>query len=131
MENPKKGNYSEHINPNRIFKAIMTDNNTLIWNEDFGNGFLATLMWTYHIGSKNIHHLSNTSANDIGVGTGRFEANNDLKIKIEYPNRCTNCYRIYFCHWLSTNEFELKATIYEDNKPTGDFYGATFIRKNE
>jgi len=125
------GNYNEDINPNISFIASEAGTeNTLLWICDFDGSF-ATLLWAYHKETKNINHISNTSANDIGVGMGKLDDNNDVRIKIEYPNRCKNCNRRYIYHWISKNEIEFKATFYEDELATGDFYGGTLIRKIE
>jgi hypothetical protein len=126
------GNYKEDVNPNRSFvvKAVSPEN-TIMWNCDYGGGAWATLLWTYHQKSGRVNHISNTTDNNIGVGVGEFDRNNALTIKIVYPNGCTNCHRIYTFHWINANEFEFKATIYENEKPTGDFYGATLLRKSQ
>jgi catechol 2,3-dioxygenase-like lactoylglutathione lyase family enzyme len=124
--------YNEDVNPNRSFiaKAVSSEN-TILWNADFGNGAWAILLWTYHKQTGRVNHISNTTDNNVGIGEGQFDNNNDLKIKIVYPNGCTSCYRVYTYHWVNQNEFDFKATIYQDNRPTGDFYGGTFLRKNE
>ena len=125
------GNFNEDINPNISFIAREAGTeNTLLWICDF-DGAYATLLWAYHEETKNINHISNTSDNNIGVGMGKLDNNNDVRIKIEYPNGCTNCTRRYFYHWISKNEIEFKATFYEDELVTGDFYGGTLIRKME
>jgi hypothetical protein len=73
-----------------------------------------------------IYHLSNTSSNgEAGAG----KDNGDLDIKLSYPDMCETCNRLYSFRWKSDNEFFFRATFYKDDKPTGDFYGATFIRK--
>lgn len=122
--------YSEDVNPNRSFVArAVSPENTILWEEDFDNGAWATLLWTYHKETGRVNHISNTTDNNIGIGVGNFDDNNDLTIKIVYPNGCTNCHRIYSFHWINAGEFDFKATIYKDDKPTGDFYGCTFVRK--
>jgi catechol 2,3-dioxygenase-like lactoylglutathione lyase family enzyme len=122
--------YKEDVNPNRSFVAkAVSPENTILWEENFDNGAWATLLWTYHKETGRVNHISNTTDNNIGIGVGEFDKNNDLTIKIVYPNGCTNCHRIYSFHWINAGEFDFKATIYKDEKPTGDFYGCTFVRK--
>jgi catechol 2,3-dioxygenase-like lactoylglutathione lyase family enzyme len=122
--------YKEDVNPNRSFVAkAVSPENTILWEEDFDNGVWATLLWTYHRETGRVNHISNTTGNNIGIGVGEFDNNNDLTIKIVYPNGCTTCHRIYTFHWIEAGEFNFKATIYKDDKPTGDFYGGTFIKK--
>ena len=122
--------YKEDVNPNRSFVAkTVGPENTILWEEDFDNGAWATLLWTYHKETGRVNHISNTTDNNIGIGVGEFNNNNDLTIKIVYPNGCTNCHRIYSFHWIEAGAFDFKATIYKDDKPTGDFYGGTFVKK--
>ena len=122
--------YKEDVNANRSFtaKAVSPDN-TILWNADFGNGAWAILLWTYHAESGRVNHISNTSDNNVGIGEGEFDSNNDLTLKIRYPNGCKSCHRIYTYHWINHDEFEFTADIYKDDKPTGDFYGGTFLKK--
>ena len=128
----ENGNYTETEMNNFIFKAkLIGPENTLLWHEDFGNGFLAVIMWSYQEKSKILHHLANNGFNNIGIGVGKFDERNDIKVKVEYPNLCTNCYYEYFYHWISPDEIDFKATFYEDDMPNGDFYGGTFVRKVE
>jgi hypothetical protein len=100
-----------------------------LWNSDFGDGFWVILLWTYHKETGRVNHISNTADNNVRIGVDEFDNNNDLKIKIVYPNGCTNCHRIFTFHWITPDEFDFKATIYKDDKLTGDFYGGTFLRK--
>ncbi len=102
---------------------------TIILSEDFGNGELAVDVWAYQKESKVVHVLSNNSYNNIGIGEGYFDENNSLRIKREFPNICETCYYMYEYIWVSLDEFEIKATAFKDDNPTGDFYGGTFIRK--
>ena len=124
------GDYEESVDTNRYFIAkAVSPANTLLWNVYFGEGGWAVLFWTYHQETGRVNHISNTTDNNVGIGTGEFNANNDLVIKIVYPNGCTTCHRIYTYHWISPDQFDFKATIYKDGKLTDDFYGATFLRK--
>jgi hypothetical protein len=124
------GVYQESKDTTRSFVVrAVNPTNTLLWNSYFGGGSWAVLLWTYHKETGRVNHISNTTDNNVGIGTGGFNANNDLIIKIVYPNGCTACHRIYTFHWISRDEFDFKAAIYKDNKLTDDFYGGTFLRK--
>ena len=128
----ENGNYTETELNNFAFKAeLIGPDNTLLWHEDFGNGFLATILWSYQKESKIIHHLSNNGFNNIGIGVEKFDDRNDIRVETEYTNLCTNCYYEYYYHWISLDEIEFKATFYEDDNPNGDFYGGNFVRKLE
>lgn len=124
------GNYQESVDTTRSFivKSV-SPANTLLWNSYFGGDSWAVLLWTYHQETGRVNHISNTTENNVGIGTGEFKVKNDLIIKIVYPNGCTTCHRIYTFHWISPDQFDFKATIYKDDKLTDDFYGGTFLRK--
>ncbi|MES2849251.1 MAG: hypothetical protein V4685_09350 [Bacteroidota bacterium] len=124
----KLGGESKDSTRSFVAKAASPEN-SIIWSADFGGGGWAVLFWTYHKETGKLNHISNTTDNNVGIGTGEFNADNDLIIKIVYPNGCTTCHRIYTYHWISSNEFDFKATIYKDGELTDDFYGATFLRK--
>lgn len=119
--------YKEDVNPNRSFvvKELGTKN-SVVWIEDF-DGFKVDIFWTYDFKQKQVHHLS--MSNDIAKGIGEFKESGDLEIKLIYENSCENCYRIYSFQWKSENELFFRGSFYKDEKPTGDFYGGTFIRK--
>jgi hypothetical protein len=124
------GKYSADVNPNRSFVVTSAGpENTILWKADYGGGFWATLLWTYHQKTGKVNSISNTEDNNIGIGSGEFNVGGDLVIKIVYPHGCTSCHRIYTFHWVSDDEFIFKSTIYKDGKLTDDFYGATFLRK--
>jgi len=129
FESSTNGKYSADVNPNRTFIALAVNtNSSILWSEDF-DGFKVDIFWTYDVETKTVYHLSNTSANGLATGKGPLKENGDLDIKLSYPDNCETCNRIYSFRWKSDNEFFFRATFYKDDKPTGDFYGATFIRK--
>lgn len=122
--------YEESVNPDRYFIAkAVSPENTILWNGDFGGGNWFIILWTYHKQAGRVNHISNTKDNNVGVGVGEFDNKNNLTIKIVYPNGCTNCHRIYTYRWIMPDEFDFKATIYKDDKATGEFYGGSFLRK--
>lgn len=123
------GTLKESVDTSRAFVVKMVRPNTLLWDAYFGNGSWVTLLWTYHSKTGRVNQISNAKDNTVGVGTGEFNATGDLVIKVAYPNGCTTCHRIETWHWISANEFEFNSASYKDDKPTGDFYGGTFLRK--
>lgn len=120
----------EQIDSTRTFIAkAASPSNSIVWNADFGSGSWAVLFWTYHEETGKVNHISNTNDNNIGIGIGEYNDNNDLVVEIDYPHGCTTCQRVYTYHWISPNEFEFNAAIYKEGKLTDDYYGGTFIRK--
>jgi hypothetical protein len=67
--------------------------------------------------------------NGLASGKGQLKDNGDLDITLSYSDTCKTCNRIYSFRWKSEDELFFRATYYKDDKPTGDFCGATFIRK--
>jgi len=131
FESSTNGKYSSDVNPNRTFIAMAVNtNSSILWSEDF-DGFKVDIFWTYDLETKTVYHLSNTSSNGLASGKGMLKENGDLDIKLIYPDACETCIRLYSFRWKSANEFFFRATFYKDDKPTGDFYGATFIRKKK
>ena len=105
-------------------------NTSVLWNQDF-DGFKVDIFWTYDIETKTVYHLSNTSNNGMAHGKGPIAENGDMDLPLIYPDACETCIRLYSFRWKSENEFDFRATFYKDDKPTGDYYGATFLRKKE
>lgn len=129
FENSTNGKYSADVNPNRTFIAMAVNTKSSnLWNEDF-DGFKVDIFWSYDEKTKTVYHLSNTTTNSLATGKGLLKENGDLDLKLSYLAACKTCYRLYTFRWKSNNEFFFRATYYKDNKATGDFYGATFLRK--
>ena len=129
FESDFDGVYKKDVNPNRSFmvKELGTKN-SIVWIEDF-DGFMVDIFWTYDFKKKQIHHLS--MATDIARGLGNFKENGNLELKLTYENGCKGCYRIYSFQWKSDSEFFFRANLFKDEKPTGDYYGGTFLKKTD
>ena len=129
FESSTNGEYTADVNPRRTFIAqtVATDF-SILWNEDF-DGLKAEIFWTYDIETNTVYHLSNTSTNGLASGKGLLRENGDLDINLIYPDACSTCLRVYSFRWKSENEFSFKATFLKDDIPTGDYYGAIFLRK--
>ena len=129
FESSNNGVYKADVNPNRTFIAMKVNTNTsLLWNQDF-DGFKVDIFWSYDIESKTVYHLSNTVNNGLASGQGPLAENGDMDLTLIYPDACKTCTRVYSFRWKSDDEFFFRATFYQDNQPTGDFYGATFLRE--
>ncbi len=129
FESSTNGEYSVDVNPKRTFIALAVNSNTsILWSEDF-DGAKVDIFWSYDVESQLVYHLSNTTSNSVGFGKGPINKNGDLNITLNYPDTCETCTRVYSFRWKTDNEFFFRATFYKDDQPTGDFYGATFIRK--
>ena len=126
------GKHWESVHPDLIFNAkLIGPQNTLLWLYDFGKDgpfTTAVVLWAYDEKSNIVYDLSNNSNNHVAMGKGRFEENNDLKIKMDFVTKSLIDFNLYHWHWISPDEFELIVTIYKNNTPTGNTYGGTFVR---
>lgn len=87
------------------------------------------IFWSYNPVKKEVNHLSSFGTNRAGVGKGTVSENGDVSLKISFSDEAGGTYRLYTYKWISENEYELKSIQYDANdKPTGLFYGGTFIR---
>lgn len=131
FESSNEGVYKADVNPKRTFKAREVNTATsILWDQDF-DGFKVDIFWSYDIETKTVYHLSNTSNNGLASGKGLIAENGDMNLTLHYPDACETCSRLYTFQWKSDDEFFFRAIINKDDKPTGDFYGATFLRKKE
>lgn len=87
------------------------------------------IFWSVDPKSGMLHHLSSFGTARSGIGTGTVNANGDLSIKVSFSDEATGTYRRYSYTWISDDEYELLSVQYDANdKPTGLFYGGTFVR---
>ena len=64
-----------------------------------------------------------------GHGKGTIDANGNVTLKLVFEGEPEGTYRKYNYTWLNNDEYELKSVQFDVNdKPTGLFYGGTFIR---
>ncbi|HZY82474.1 MAG TPA: hypothetical protein VFE50_23270 [Cyclobacteriaceae bacterium] len=87
------------------------------------------IFWSYDPKNKVFHHLSSFGTARSGVGKGTINEKGDLSIKIAFSDEASGTYRMYSYKWINDNEYELMSVQYNDkDKPTGLFYGGTFVR---
>ena len=124
------GQADEHIkipNHHTICKALNTDNSLLAVID--GTPPYGHIFWSYNPVKKEVDHLSSFGSSRAGVGKGTVNENGDVSLKISFADEPEGTYRLYTYKWVSENEYELKSIQYDINgKPTGYFYGGTFIR---
>ena len=76
-----------------------------------------------------MYHLSSFGESRSGVGKGTVSENGDVALKVSFEGEPEGSYRLYTYKWLTDDEYELKSVQYNDkDKPTGGFYGGTFVR---
>lgn len=124
-----KGEYNKNIGPKRSLVASSPTNNSVIWNEDMGDA-TAIILWAFDKTKKEVYHLSANSTYPMAHGTGTITSNSDIEVKLFFAGECETCYRMYRYKFISDNEFFFRATYYKDGKETGDYYGATLVKKN-
>jgi hypothetical protein len=123
------GSGPEHIKiPNHytMTKALNTNNSLLQMVDTPPAGHI---LWVYNPVKKEIYHLSSFGTERSGVGSGSVNKNGDVTLKVAFQGEVEGTYRIYTYKWINYNEYELKSIQYgSDDKPTGLFYGGTFVR---
>jgi len=124
------GGKDEHIkilNHHTICRAINTDNSLLAIID--GAPPHGHIFWSYNPIKNEVDHLSSFGTTRAGVGKGTVNENGDVFLKISFADEAAGTYRRYSYKWIAENEYELKSVQYDANdKPTGFFYGGTFIR---
>lgn len=87
------------------------------------------IFWSYDSAQQRVHHLSHFGTARNGVGTGTLSARGDLKSKISFQDEPAGSYRVYEYTWVSADEYTMMSRQYSaDGKPTGNWYGGTFVR---
>lgn len=87
------------------------------------------IFWTYNPNTKEVHHLSSFGDIRAGNGKGTIDTNGNVTLKLIFEGEPEGTYRIYTYQWLNKDEYNLKSIQFDSNdKPTGLFYGGTFIR---
>ena len=124
------GNGTENIkipNHHTICKELNTDN-TLLAVID-GTPPYGHIFWSYNPVKKEVDHLSSFGTTRAGVGKGTVNERGDVSLKISFADEPEGTYRLYTYKWISENEYDLKSIQYDaKDKPTGNFYGGTFVR---
>jgi len=121
---------TEHIKipkHHTISKGINTKNSLLsIIDGPEPNGHI---LWSYNPNTKEVHHLSSFGEIRAGNGKGTIDKNGNVTLKLFFEGEPKGTYRRYTYSWVNDNEYKLKSTQFDENdKPTGLFYGGTFIR---
>ena len=89
------------------------------------------IFWSFDPARNMFHHLSSFGTARSGVGQGTVGKNGDLSIKVSFSDEAAGTYRLYTYTWINHNEYALKSVQYDEkDKPTGLFYGGTFVRIN-
>lgn len=114
-------------NHHTICRELNTENSLLAIID--GTPPFGHIFWSYNPQKKEVDHLSSFGTVRAGVGKGVVNENGDVFLKISFADEPEGTYRQYSYKWISENEYELKSIQYDKNgKPTGNFYGGTFIR---
>ncbi len=124
------GQGTEHIKipqHHTVCKPLNTGN-SLLWIVD-GPPPHGHILWIYNRARKEVEHLSSFAPARSGVGKGTVGENGDVTSKVSFEGEPEGTYRIYTYKWISDDEYELRSVQYDrDDKPTGGFYGGTFVR---
>lgn len=87
------------------------------------------IFWSFDPASKVVHHLSSFGTARSGVGKGTVDEKGNLELKVSFSDEAKGTYRVYTYKWANNDEYELLSVQYDSSdKPTGLFYGGTFVR---
>ena len=87
------------------------------------------ILWTYDDAQQDVRHLSHFGQARTGVGTGKLNAQSDLRLELRFSDEPDGSYRIYEYIWVSDDEYSMMSRQYgRDGKPTGNWYGGSFVR---
>lgn len=112
-----------------ICKELNTDNSIMCVIE--APSSRGHIFWSYNSTAREVQWLSSFFTNRSGTGVGSFESNGDLSFKVSFEGEPEGSYRLYNYRWVSENEYVLRSVQYDkNNKPTGGYYGGTFVRVN-
>lgn len=90
------------------------------------------IFWSYNRTTNEVYHLSSFGQARNGVGKGRVDENGDVTLKVSFEGEQEGTHRIYTYKWISDDEYEMMSIQYNaEDKPTGLFYGGTFVRLPE
>ncbi|MFP2995097.1 hypothetical protein ABN763_04270 [Spongiivirga sp. MCCC 1A20706] len=110
-----------------IASQINTENSLLqIIDGPAPNGHI---YWVYNPNTKVVSHVSSFGSIRIGNGSGGFDKDGNLHLKVHFEGEVAGTYRMYTYTWISRNEYVLNSIQYDKNDTrTGKFYKGTFIR---
>jgi len=87
------------------------------------------IVWTYNLVKKIVNHLSSFGEIRIGTGQGTVDDQGNVTLKVSFEDEAPGTYRIYTYKWLSENSYVLRSDQFDSaGKPTGLYYGGTFVR---
>lgn len=119
LDNPFKkfiGEWETKENPSIswVVKELYT-NNSILWLADFGKQ-KSNALWTYNAQTQEVNQLGSNSRGREFLGKGSFNANGDLKLKVNSNNDCEQCYKIFQYGWNSKDEYVFKIVSYEKDE---------------
>ncbi|WP_350285848.1 hypothetical protein [uncultured Croceitalea sp.] len=89
-------------------------------------------LWTYNQATQSVVMQSSFYENRIGLGSGSIDENGNVTLTMVFEgSEPEGTYRKYSYDWVDENTYILTSYQYDSaNKPTGSFYGGTFVRTN-
>ena len=110
-----------------LCRAMNTDNSLLAVID--GPPPHGHIFWTCNRSTKEVLHLSSFGQSRTGSGLGCVSENGDVSLKVSFSDERPGTYRLYTYKWISDDEYVLESIQYDSSdKPTGLFYGGTFVR---
>ena len=84
-------------------------------------------LWTYNKTENKAYRLSENAVGPMGHGESIHIAGDSIVFKNYFDG--VEGYRRYVFKLISPNELFLRASFYVNNKPTGNFYGGTWVKQ--
>jgi hypothetical protein len=122
------GTYGFDVDSTRYSNAELVPKGGLIWHYNLSGGNIGQIFWSYNDNEKKVYWLSQNAKYASARGeTETFTPGDSISFKVYFEGIAG--YRKYIFKLISEKELFLRAYFYENDKPTGSFYGATWIKE--
>ncbi|MEM1381498.1 MAG: hypothetical protein AAGH41_12830 [Pseudomonadota bacterium] len=91
-------------------------------------GLKGHILWAYDK-SAGLRHLSHFGTSRLGTGAGTIDDAGNLRLRVQFTDEPEGTYRLYTYEWRDPDTYEMVSRQYDaDDRPTGNWYGGTFVR---
>ncbi|MEO1575237.1 MAG: hypothetical protein AAFU65_09795 [Pseudomonadota bacterium] len=117
--------------PNHITRCDpVNTNHSILCAVDAGD-LKGHILWVVDDQGQRVEHLSHFGTRRVGTGQGQLDEAGNLTLTLRFADEPANTYRRYRYEWLDADRYKMTSVQYrDDNTPTGNWYGGTFVRLN-